>query len=142
MADELKNVLTYFSEEKRNLDIHKTPDVFIDMRSTAREVRQWLKDKEFSERALTKLDGMNGKQILATKRKDLEKLFGKEEGGRLDSQITLCRNNTRFTMGKNSELRSALEKAKKRAEHAKAADLDDKIDQYFDDDIYSDEDDA
>jgi len=73
-------------------------------------------------------------------RKDLEKLFGKEEGRRLDSQITLCRNNSLYTLGKNSELRSALEKAKKRAELAKGSEIEDKIDQFFDDDeIFSDQ---
>jgi len=34
-------------------------------------------------------------------RKDLEILFGKEEGGRLDSQITLSRNQTKYTQVDN-----------------------------------------
>ena len=37
------------------------------------------------------LEGMSGRQVLGMKREALETAFGKEEGGRLDSQITLSR---------------------------------------------------
>jgi hypothetical protein len=60
--------------------------------------------------------------------------FGKEEGGRLDSQIILSRNQTKYTQGeefwpdtalraagRNSELRAILEKARRRSEKKKAA---------------------
>ena len=52
MADELKHVLSFYAEEKQKqkLDILQTPDIYIDMRSTAREVQQWLKAKQFSAR--------------------------------------------------------------------------------------------
>ena len=46
---------------------------------------------------------------------------GREEGGRLDSQITLSRNQTKYTQGKNSELRAILEKARRRSEKKKAS---------------------
>ena len=35
---------------KAKLDILQTPDIYIDMRSTAREVQAWLKAKQFSTR--------------------------------------------------------------------------------------------
>lgn len=121
MADELKNVLSYYKEEKgRNLDIHKTPEIFIDQRSTNREVKEWLKAKQFSSRVLNQVEGMNGRQVLGMKREALETAFGKEEGGRLDSQIILSRNQTKYTQGRGSELRKVLEKAKQRAEKKKA----------------------
>ena len=66
------------------------------------------------------MDGMSGRQVLGMKREALEAAFGKEEGGRLDSQIILSRNQTKYTQGKNSELRAILEKAKKRAEVKKS----------------------
>ena len=51
MAEELRHVLSFYSEEKgRNLDILHTPDIFLDQRSTAREVKEWLKAKQFSSR--------------------------------------------------------------------------------------------
>ena len=42
-------------------------------------------------RVLKYLEGMSGRQVLGMKREALETAFGKEEGGRLDSQITLSR---------------------------------------------------
>jgi len=125
MADELRHVLSFYSEEKqKHLDIHKTPEIFIDQRSTGREVKEWLKAKQFSSRVLTQMDGMNGRQVLGMQREALEAAFGKEEGGRLDSQIILSRNQTKYTQGKNSELRAILEKAKKRAEDKKSTSQD------------------
>ena len=50
------------------------------------------------------MDGMSGRQVLGMQREALEAAFGKEEGGRLDSQIILSRNQTKYTQGKNSEL--------------------------------------
>ena len=138
MAEELKHVLSFYKEEKQKqkLDILQTPEIYIDMRSTAREVQDWLKAKQFSPRVLKNLEGMNGRQVLGMKRDALDKAFGKEEGGRLDSQITLSRyivilfkliigncfrNHTKYTQGKNSELRAILEKARKRTEVKKNA---------------------
>ena len=37
------------------------------------------------------MEGMNGRQVLGMKRDALETAFGKDEGSRLDSQITLSR---------------------------------------------------
>jgi len=123
MADELKHVLSFYKDEKQKqkLDILQTPDIYIDMRSTVKEVYQWLKAKQFSGRVLKYLEGMNGRQVLGMSREALETAFGREEGGRLDSQITLSRNQTKYTQGKNSELRAILEKARKRTEIKKAS---------------------
>lgn len=118
MADELKHVLSFYKDEKQKakLDILQTPDIFIDMRSTVKEVQQWLKAKQFSGRVQKYLEGMSGRQVLKMSREALETAFGREEGSRLDSQITLSRNQTKYTQGKNSELRAALESARKRTE--------------------------
>jgi len=122
MAEELRHVLSFYSEEKqKHLEILQTPDIFLDQRSTAREVKEWLVAKQFSSRVLKQMDGMSGRQVLGMKKEALEGAFGKEEGGRLDSQIILSRNQTKYTQGKNSELRAILEKAKKRAETKKSA---------------------
>jgi len=117
MAEELRHVLSFYNEDKqRNLDILHTPEIFIDQRSTAREVKEWLKAKQFSNRVQQQMEGMSGRQVLGMQREALEAAFGKEEGSRLDSQIILSRNQTKYTTGKNSELRAILEKAKKRSE--------------------------
>jgi len=121
MADELKNVLSYYKEEKgrKSLDILQTPEIFLDQRSTWREVKEWLQAKQFTSNVLRQMEGMAGRQVLSMEREQLEKAFGKEEGGRLNSQIILSRNMTKYTQGKGSQLRTVLEKARQRSEKKK-----------------------
>ena len=66
-------------------------------------------------RALDQFKNFDGKKFLSMKRKDLIAAFGKDEGGRLDGQITICRKTTGFATA-SSELRNVLAKAKKRTE--------------------------
>ena len=42
-------------------------------------------------RVVKQMEGMTGMQVLKMQRKELEAVFGKDEGARLDSQITLSR---------------------------------------------------
>merc|ERR1719348_2868457 len=119
MADELKNVLDIREKGRKNLDILQTPEIFIDQRSTPREVKEWLKAKQFTSNVLRQMEGMSGRQVLSMEREQLEKAFGKEEGGRLNSQIILSRNMTKYTQGKGSQLRTVLEKARQRSEKKK-----------------------
>jgi len=49
--EELKNVLAVYREkEKEKLNITKTPEVYINQKSTPTEVRNWLAAKKFSQR--------------------------------------------------------------------------------------------
>ena len=50
VQDELKNVLEIFREKDNQLDIPKTPELFISQDSKPSEVRKWLKAKNFSQR--------------------------------------------------------------------------------------------
>ena len=50
----------------------------------------------FPSRALDQMAGMHGGQLFKMTRKDLVAAFGKEEGKRLDSQITISRNTAGF----------------------------------------------
>jgi DNA-dependent RNA polymerase auxiliary subunit epsilon len=47
MVEELKNLLDIYQPEKSKLDIRKTPETYITLKSTPDEVRDWLKAKEF-----------------------------------------------------------------------------------------------
>ena len=47
MVEELKNLLDIYQPEKSKLDIRKTPETYITLKSTPDEVRDWLKSKEF-----------------------------------------------------------------------------------------------
>ena len=73
--------------------------------------------KPFTPRALNQFKSFDGKQFLSMKRKDLVAILGKEEGSRLEGQITICRKTTGF-MTASTELRDILAKAKTDANHS------------------------
>lgn len=50
MNEELKLVLEDFRKARPHLEIVKTPNVFINQKSTPQEVQNWLKLKGFDER--------------------------------------------------------------------------------------------
>ena len=47
MVEELKTLLDIYQPEKSKLDIRKTPETYITLKSSPEEVRDWLKSKEF-----------------------------------------------------------------------------------------------
>jgi hypothetical protein len=93
MQEELKNVLTLF-REKRKIEIQKTPEVYINQHSSVDEVQEWLGAKGFSDRIRKQLNNLDGSELFKLKKAQLEAYCGKEEGRRLDSQITISRNTT------------------------------------------------
>ncbi|TRY75328.1 hypothetical protein TCAL_08322 [Tigriopus californicus] len=117
MQEELKNVLDVFKDNQKNhLEVTKTPDIYIGQDSTPHEVREWLRQKQFSERVLSQLSGFNGSKVLELSRKNLIASFGKEEGARLDSQLTLSKNTKGYRTARSSELRAVLERARKKTD--------------------------
>lgn len=92
MNDELNHVLKLYREKRSNLDIHKTPEIFIQHTSSPSEVKQWLKAKGFSDFVVGKLGYLNGFDLFSLTRENLEEHCGIEEGRRLLSQITIQRN--------------------------------------------------
>lgn len=92
MQEELKNVLTLFRERRRNLDIVKTPEIFIQQTSSPAEVSTWLTAKGFNDKTVKQMKGLTGNELFALNRQTLEEYCGVEEGKRLASQITIQRN--------------------------------------------------
>lgn len=113
VQQELVSVLEIFKEREKSLQITVTPEVFISKSSSPEEVKQWLKDKKFSETVITQLKGVNGKQLLLMKRSELISVFGKEVGGRLDGQLTISKKTTGFGTA-SSELKDILKKHRNR----------------------------
>jgi epidermal growth factor receptor kinase substrate 8 len=91
MQEELQHVLSEWRQQ-RHLDILRTPEVFIDQRSTPDEVQHWLKAKGFSDKMQKKFATMNGDGLFSLKKDQLLQLCGQNEGARLDSQLTIQRN--------------------------------------------------
>ena len=67
---------------------------------------------------MDQLSRLDGSKIFAMSRKDLIAAFGKQEGIRLDSQITISRNSAGYQTAKTSELRDILAKARHRTDNA------------------------
>ncbi|GLH12900.1 Epidermal growth factor receptor kinase substrate 8-like protein 2 [Gryllus bimaculatus] len=116
MQEELKNVLTMFRNKRRNLDIVRTPEVYIDPQSSPEDVKKWLKDKGFSDDVCKRLNGMSGNELFDLNREQLEKYCGIREGRRLDSQLTIQRNVSGYKTARSSELRAILAKVRSKVE--------------------------
>ena len=77
--------------------------------------------KKFSDmslffRAVDQLSKLDGAKLFAMSRAALIAAFGKQEGQRLDSQITISRNSAGYQTARTSELRNVLNRARKRSE--------------------------
>lgn len=116
VVEELKDVLEIFHARRNNLDIRKTPETYISPKSTPGEVREWLKSKEFDVVVQKRFNGMSGEELFQLKKADLIKYCGKEEGHRLDSQLTLQRKHSGYQTTRSSELLEALKRARQKAE--------------------------
>lgn len=58
--------------------------------------RNWLKQKQFGQRVLQQCGSFNGQQLFKMSKKDCIAAFGKEEGTRLFSQVTISKNTNSF----------------------------------------------
>ena len=67
-------------------------------------------------RAVDQLSKLDGAKLFAMSRAALIAAFGKQEGQRLDSQITISRNSAGYQTARTSELRNVLNRARKRSE--------------------------
>jgi len=114
--EELKAVLELFRERRRNLEIVKTPEVYIHQRSNPDEVQNWLRAKGFSERICKQLHDVSGNELFALTKPQLEKYCGKDEGHRLDSQLTVQRSISGYKTTRSQELQAALARVREKAE--------------------------
>ncbi|KAG8238258.1 hypothetical protein J437_LFUL016437, partial [Ladona fulva] len=87
--EELKQVLSVMKEKRTDIDIVKTPNVFINENSSPSDIQDWLKLKAFSDKLCKQFNGMNGRELFSLKRDQLEKFCGTSEGHRLFSQLTI-----------------------------------------------------
>ncbi|RLU23216.1 hypothetical protein DMN91_003419 [Ooceraea biroi] len=92
---ELKFVLTMFREKKTHAPplSNNADEIWLNARSTPREVQTWLAAKGFSEKICKQLEGMTGTEVFNLSRRRLEQLCGLSEGSRLNGQLTLARND-------------------------------------------------
>ncbi|CAG0887477.1 unnamed protein product [Darwinula stevensoni] len=114
--DELKEAFKTLRIRQKKLDVVQTPPVFITENSSANEVQDWLKQKLLPPQICEKLKGMDGKKLFRLTKEVCEKHFGRDEGSRLYSYITLSKNETKFNTASTSELMKILKERRRRAE--------------------------
>ncbi|XP_013100000.1 epidermal growth factor receptor kinase substrate 8 [Stomoxys calcitrans] len=113
--DELKFTLMQ-REKRRDLEILKTPQIYINQRSEPKEVGEWLRAKGFSDDIVKKLRGLNGEELFALSPHIIEGYFGQRESRRLISQIVLQKNICEFKTVRSSELNAKLARARQKIE--------------------------
>lgn len=86
--DELSVVLSLVKDKPRFL-IRQTPEVFISQKSSAQEVQNWLRAKEFSPEICAGLRKYSGYALMSLQRDQIDRICGPEEGKRLHSQISI-----------------------------------------------------
>lgn len=79
-------------QRRRDLEILKTPEIFITQNSKPKEVEEWLRGKGFSDEIVKRLHTLSGEEIFALSPHTIESYFGQRESRRLISQIVLQKN--------------------------------------------------
>lgn len=100
--DELKFTLLQ-RERRRDLEILKTPQIYINQKSQPKAVEEWLRAKGFPDNIVKKLRGLNGEELFALSPHIIEGYFGQKESRRLISQIVLQKNICEVSIRQNLE---------------------------------------
>ncbi|XP_043500866.1 epidermal growth factor receptor kinase substrate 8-like [Polistes fuscatus] len=96
--EELKYVLNMFREKKFTPNIVEMQTTVLHQYSTPREVQSWLTTKGFSDKVCKQLRDMTGAEIFNLTKRQLEQYFGPDEGGKLEQQLILSRNECRVSL--------------------------------------------
>ncbi|XP_052835055.1 epidermal growth factor receptor kinase substrate 8 isoform X1 [Drosophila gunungcola] len=115
--DELR-VLLQQRERRKDLEILKTPEIFITQNSKPREVEEWLRGKGFSDIIIKRLHTLTGEEIFALSPHTIESYFGQRESRRLISQIVLQKNFCEYKTIRSSELSAKLARARQKADQS------------------------
>ncbi|XP_068152776.1 epidermal growth factor receptor kinase substrate 8 isoform X2 [Drosophila tropicalis] len=115
--DELR-VMLQQRQRRKDLEILKTPEIFITQNSKPREVEEWLRGKGFSDSIIKRLHTLSGEEIFALSPHTIESYFGQRESRRLISQIVLQKNFCEYKTIRSSELSAKLARARQKADQA------------------------
>lgn len=117
LNDELRLMLQQ-RQRRKDLEILKTPEIFINQNSKPREVEEWLRGKGFSDNIIKRLHTLSGEEIFALSPHTIESYFGQRESRRLISQIVLQKNFCEYKTIRSSELSAKLARARQKADQS------------------------
>ncbi|XP_055851607.1 epidermal growth factor receptor kinase substrate 8 [Episyrphus balteatus] len=103
-------------EKRRDLEILKTPQIYIEEASTSKEVEEWLRGKGFSNEVIKKLHGLSGKELFALPDATVESYFCKDDSKRLKSQLLLQKKISGFKTTRSNELQAILARRRQKAD--------------------------
>lgn len=116
LNDELKRRMTHSqggltprAQRKDAQTVNLTPD------SNAKQVKEWLKSKDFSDSCVTALSGKSAKDMEAMTKDQLRQACGDADGARVYSQFSVQKASWKAT-NKGSELAFIMQKRKERSE--------------------------
>ncbi|XP_017848589.1 epidermal growth factor receptor kinase substrate 8 [Drosophila busckii] len=115
--EELKMMLMQ-RQRRRDLEILKTPEIYINQNSKPKEVEEWLRGKGFSDVIIKRLHTLSGEEIFALSSHTIESYFGQRESRRLISQIVLQKNFCEYKTIRSSELSAKLARARQKADQS------------------------
>ncbi|KAH8382227.1 hypothetical protein KR009_002508, partial [Drosophila setifemur] len=115
--DELR-VMLQQRQKRRDLEILKTPEIYINQNSKPKEVEEWLRAKGFSDTIIKRLHTLSGEEIFGLSSHTIEDYFGQRESRRLISQIVLQKNFCEYKTIRSSELSAKLAKARQKADQS------------------------
>ncbi|SPP83192.1 epidermal growth factor receptor kinase substrate 8 isoform X1 [Drosophila guanche] len=115
--DELR-VMLQQRQRRKDLEILKTPEIFITQHSKPKEVEEWLRGKGFSDNIVKRLHTLSGEEIFALSPHTIESYFGQRESRRLISQIVLQKNFCEYKTIRSSELSAKLARARQKADQS------------------------
>ncbi|PFX30566.1 Epidermal growth factor receptor kinase substrate 8 [Stylophora pistillata] len=116
LNDELKRRMTHSqggltprAQRKDAQTVNLTPD------SNAKQVKEWLKSKDFSDSCVAALSGKSAKDMEAMTKDQLSQACGDADGARVYSQFSVQKASWKAT-NKGSELAFIMQKRKERSE--------------------------
>lgn len=116
LNDELKRRMTHSQGGLTPTAQRKdTPTVNLTADSNAKQVKEWLKSKGFSDSCVAALSGKSAKDIESMTKDQLRQACGDADGSRVFSQFSVQKANWKVTT-KGSELAFIMQKRKERSE--------------------------
>ncbi|XP_060647288.1 epidermal growth factor receptor kinase substrate 8-like protein 2 isoform X2 [Drosophila nasuta] len=115
--DELR-VMLQQRQHRKDLEILKTPEIYINQNSKPKEVEEWLRGKGFSDTIIKRLHTLSGEEMFALSPHTIESYFGQRESRRLISQIVLQKNFCEYKTIRSSELSAKLARARQKADQS------------------------
>ncbi|CAD5126064.1 DgyrCDS14232 [Dimorphilus gyrociliatus] len=110
---ELKNRLTMGKTERDQFRSKQRVSVtIISDKSSADEVREWLRNKRFDNEVIEALQGRSGRELFDLSKRQIEQICGYDEADRLETQLNVQKGKCGYKSKESAELQRILRSRK------------------------------